>query len=75
MDSASMSAGRLRTCQCSQTACASSIGLKLSVFEGFALLELWLEPVDRLRELQAPERLYLLLVLVHPYAGLDLLLA
>jgi hypothetical protein len=67
-----MGAQRLHTCQCGQTARASSIGSKFSVFDGFALLELGLEPIDGLRELQGPERLCLLLVLEDPYAfGLE----
>jgi hypothetical protein len=40
--------------------------------EGFALHELWLEPVDGVWEPQGPERLCLLPALQHPQAGPDL---
>jgi MarR-like DNA-binding transcriptional regulator SgrR of sgrS sRNA len=75
MDSAGMIARGFRTSQCGQTIHPSSIGSKLSVFEEFALHELWFEPVYEIRELQAPKRLCLRLALEHPYASLDLPLA
>jgi hypothetical protein len=58
--------------KCGETAHSSSIGSQLRVLEGFALHELWLEPVDGVWEPQGPERRRFLLALQHPQAGLDL---
>jgi hypothetical protein len=72
MDPAGMSAGRLRTSKCGQTAHPSSIFSQFRVLEGFALHELWLEPDDGVWEPQGPERFCLLLALQHLQAGPDL---
>jgi hypothetical protein len=72
VDVAGMSAGRLRTSKCGETARPSSIGLQLWDLEGFALHELWLEPVDGVWETQGPEKRRFLPAHQHPQTGLDL---
>jgi hypothetical protein len=52
MDLACMSAGRLQAGMGRETALANSVGSKLGVLEGLALHELWLKPVDGVRESQ-----------------------
>jgi hypothetical protein len=51
---------------------ASSVGSQLGVLEGLALHELWLEPVDGVREPQGSERRPFLPALEQFQAGFDL---